>query len=124
MKTDIKNRNDIIKLVDAFYKKVKTDAVIGYFFTDVARVNWEVHLAKMYDFWENIMFYSGDYNGNPMVAHKELHKKSPMNTKHFQHWNKLFTDTVDELFAGEKADLIKERAFNISVAMMHKSLEA
>jgi len=36
MKTEIKNREDIIKLVDAFYTKVKTDTVIGYLFNDVA----------------------------------------------------------------------------------------
>ena len=32
MKPDIKNRDDIIRLVDAFYDKIKTDKEIGYFF--------------------------------------------------------------------------------------------
>ena len=122
MKTDIKNRNDIEKLVNAFYEKVKTDKVIGYLFTDVAHVNWESHLPKMYDFWENILFSTGNYNGNPMVKHKELHEKSEMNKSHFQHWNTLFNKTVDELFVGQKAEEIKERAINISAAMMYKTL--
>lgn len=121
MKTDIKNRKDIEKLVDAFYDKIKTDEAIGYLFNDVAKVDWKLHLPKMYEFWENVMFFTGNYNGNPMVTHKELHQKSPMNTKHFQRWNSLFNQTVDELFKGEKANEIKERAFNISAAMMHKS---
>ena len=58
MKTDIRNRKDIEKLVNTFYDKVKTDDVIGYLFNDVAKVNWENHLPKMYNFWENILFFT------------------------------------------------------------------
>ncbi len=122
MKTDIRNRKDIEKLVNAFYEKVKTDEVIGYLFTDVAKVNWELHLPKMYDFWENILFSTGNYNGNPMVKHKELHEKSEMNQEHFQQWNALFNQTVDKLFEGTKADEIKNRAINISAVMMYKTI--
>lgn len=122
MKTDIKNRTDIEKLVNAFYDKIKIDTKIGYFFTDVVKVNWELHLPKMYDFWENVLFSTGNYEGNPMVAHKNLHQKSETTKAHFDHWNKMFAKTVDELFAGEKANEIKQRAMNISAAMMYKTL--
>ena len=122
MKTDIKNRNDIEKLVNAFYDKIKTDGTIGYFFTDVAKVNWELHLPVMYDFWENILFFNGNYTGNPMVKHKELHQKSEMKEAHFQHWNALFNETVDQLFIGEKATEIKQRAMNISALLMYKTI--
>ncbi len=121
MKTDIKNRKDIEKLVSVFYSKIKKDATIGYFFNDVAKVNWEKHLPKMADFFENILFSSGDYDGNPMVAHEELHKKSEVRNEHFQHWIVLFDATVDGLFEGIKADEIKQRATNIAAAMMHKA---
>ena len=119
MKTDIKNRADIEKLVNVFYGKVREDAAISYFFNDVAKVNWENHLPKMCDFFENILFSSGNYNGNPMQAHEELHKKSEVRAEHFQHWNVLFDATVDELFKGAKAEEIKQRAMNIAAAMMH-----
>jgi hemoglobin len=122
MKTDIKNRADIEKLVNAFYDKIKTDPEISYFFNDVAKVNWENHLPKMYDFFENILLSSGNYDGNPMIAHEELHKKSEVSREHFQHWNILFDKTVDELFAGVKAEEIKQRATNIAAAMMRKTL--
>jgi hemoglobin len=122
MKTDIRNRKDIEKLVNAFYDKVKKDEAIGYLFNDVAKVNWELHLPKMYDFWENILFYSGNYSGSPMVVHKELHEKSTMNQEHFQHWNALFNQTVDKLFEGSKAEEIKNRASNIAHVMMYKTL--
>ena len=121
MKTDIKNRKDIEKLVNAFYVKIKVDTSINYFFNEVAKVKWEEHLPKMYDFFENILFSSGNYEGNPMATHQELNKKSPVSSDHFKHWNKLFGDAVDELFIGKNAEEIKERAKNISAAMIHKT---
>lgn len=124
MKTDIRHRKDIEKLVNSFYDKVKTDEVIGYLFIDVAQVNWELHLPKMYGFWENILFFSANYEGNPMAKHKELHQKSTMTKTHFDHWNQLFIQTVDELFQGKKAEEIKNRALNISAAMMYKTLSS
>lgn len=123
MKNDIQNREDIIKLVDAFYDTVIADEVIGYLFTDVAKVNWSLHLPKMYDFWENILFSTGNFEGNPMLKHKELNQKSKLTEGHFNHWNKLFNTTVDELFLGKKAEEIKSRAMNISQMMMQKAVD-
>lgn len=124
MKTDISTRTDIERLVDAFYEKIKTDQTIGYLFNEVAKVDWQKHLPVMYDFWENILFSAGNYNGNPMVKHKELHARSTMNTTHFAKWLYLFSATVDEIFIGEKAEEIKERARNIAAAMMYKTLNS
>ena len=121
MKRDIKNREDIEKLVTIFYDKVKQDPAISYFFDDVAKVNWENHLPKMCDFFENILLSSGNYDGNPMVAHEELHKKSEVKENHFERWKSLFDATVDELFIGVKAEEVKRRATNIAGAMMHKT---
>lgn len=120
MKVDIKSRNDIELLVNTFYEKVKTDEVIGYIFNDVAKVNWSKHLPIMYNFWENIVFHTGNYEGNPMSTHQKLHEKSPTTLQHFQRWNQLFTQTVDELFEGEKAEMIKQRAQSISTVMQIK----
>ncbi len=120
MKKDIANRTDIERLVDLFYEKVKSDETIGYFFTDVVKVNWTQHLPIMYDFWENAVFYSGSYNGNPMLQHTAIHSISPFTMKHFQQWNQLFNDSVDELFEGDKASLIKQRAQSIATVMQIK----
>lgn len=120
MKKDIANRDDIILLINSFYEKVKKDQVIGYIFNDVAKVNWKKHLPVMYDFWENVIFFTGAYTGNPMTAHKQLHQKTPLNAEHFQEWIKLFTQTVDELFEGDKAELTKQRAISIATVMQLK----
>ena len=123
MKKDIKTRGDIELLVRTFYEKVKPDPVIGHIFTKVVGVNWEKHLPTMFDFWENTLFYTGSYSGNPMQSHKKLHSLFPLNEEHFQRWVNLFTETVDELFEGEKARLAKQRAVSISTVMRIKILQ-
>lgn len=120
MKRDISNRADIQQLVDTFYDKVRSDEVIGYLFNEVAQVNWPQHLPRMYDFWENIIFQTGSFKGNPMVPHMQLHEKSPLTKEHFARWQQLFFATVDELFAGEKAELAKQRALSIATMMQLK----
>ena len=123
MKTDIKNKDDIKILVDAFYQKIRTDATIGYLFTEVAAVNWEKHLPTMYDFWDNILFYTGNFDGNPMMKHRALNQKRSLTKSHFKHWTKLWKNTVDDLFEGQKASEIKIRANNISKAMISKVIQ-
>jgi len=120
MKNDIQNRADIELLVRSFYDKVKTDDTIGYIFNDIARVNWEKHFPVMFDFWENVLFYTGVYNGNPLVIHQHLNRVVPLKLEHFNQWNKLFTQTVDELFEGNNAMLAKQRALSISTIMQIK----
>ncbi|HMP31292.1 MAG TPA: group III truncated hemoglobin [Saprospiraceae bacterium] len=120
MMRDIEEKKDIILLIDRFYDKVKEDQVIGYFFNDVAKVNWETHLPKMYEFWSKVVFSTGDYNGNPMSVHQAVHHQSTMTEDHFKHWVNLFHDTVDELFTGENAQLIKSRSATIAAIMVSK----
>jgi hemoglobin len=123
MKTDIRDRADIQQLIDAFYNKVRADEVIGYLFNDVAKVDWEHHLPRMYDFWENIIFQTGNFKGNPMIAHMQLHQKSPLNKEHFGRWQKLFLETVDELFEGDNAEIAKQRAMSIATIMQIKVIQ-
>jgi hemoglobin len=123
MKKDITTRMDIELLVTTFYDKVKTDPVIGHLFTTIFKVNWERHLPVMYDFWENTLFYTGSYTGNPMESHRRLHRIFPLKEEYFKQWVTLFTGTVDELFEGEKALLAKQRAFSIATIMKIKILQ-
>jgi hemoglobin len=123
MQKDIENRKDIELLVNSFYDKVKTDSVIGHYFTKVIPVNWEKHLPVMYDFWETVLFYTGTYTGNPMLKHMAIHEMSHFTKNHFLQWTYLFNQTVDELFKGPNADAIKERSQNISTVMQIKILK-
>lgn len=123
MKRDIENRADIELLVNKFYQKVVSDDVIGFIFSDIVKMNWEKHLPIMYDFWDNALFYTGSYSGNPMNLHKHLHHIRPLDSKHFTRWVSLFVETLDELFEGEKAALARQRAISIAAIMEEKILQ-
>lgn len=120
MKKDILHRKDIELLVNGFYSKVKQDQEIGFIFSDIVQVNWEKHLPVMYDFFENMLFYTGGYTGNPMELHKHLNRLFPLTTAHFEQWYLLFSTTVDELFSGATADLAKQRVKSIATVMQIK----
>lgn len=123
MKHDIENREDVMLLVNTFYNKVKHDETIGHFFNQVVKVNWEMHLPLMYDFWENIIFHKGGYTGNPMLIHKQLNEKSAMQKMHFDRWLQFFNETVNELFEGELAEQTKQRALSIATVMQINILQ-
>ena len=122
MKKDIETIEDIKKLIDTFYEKVKVDPVIGFIFNEVVRVNWEIHLPIMYKFWENTLFYTGSYEGNPLELHKNIHQLTPLTTLHFNQWIMLFNKSVDELFNGSNATLAKQRALSIATVLQIKIL--
>ena len=123
MKKDIENRADIELLVNTFYEKVLADKLLGIIFQKVAKVNWSTHLPVMYNFWENIILFTGTYEGNPMNLHKHLHHIKPLNKAHFDQWKSLFISSLDELFEGPKATLARHRTLKISNIIMGNLLE-
>lgn len=122
MLADIKNRDDIVTLVNTFYDEVRKDELLAPIFDERVKINWEKHLPVMYDFWENIVFYTGSYSGNPMDVHKQMHEKFSLSAGDFARWIQLFTSTVDSLFKGEHAELAKQRAISIATVMQLKIL--
>lgn len=122
-KKDITGRKDIELLVDTFYQKLRQDELLGFVFEDIARVNWVKHLPVMYDFFENMLFYTGAYTGNPMELHKQVNRLFPLTEAHFARWNFLFGNTVDELFAGDTAMLAKQRTKSIAAVMQLKIMD-
>ena len=122
MKKDIETVSDIKVLVDQFYEKVVTDPMIGYIFTDTFKVNWAKHLPIMYSFWENTLFYTGNYAGNPMIIHRRINELVHLTPEKFDRWVNIFCSTVNELFEGEKAELAKQRAESIATIMKIKIL--
>jgi hemoglobin len=109
-KPDIQGRVEIETLVNTFYDRVRSDEVLGFIFDKIAQTNWEAHLPKMYAFWETVMFRSGGFTGNPIAAHAKLVPLTNMGREQFDRWLTLFRSTVDDLFAGEHAEHIKNCA--------------
>jgi hemoglobin len=117
---DINRPEDIKMLVDSFYSKAMHDELIGHFFTEVIHLDLAEHMPIMYKFWNSVVFMDGSYQGNPMTKHIELNKKSKMEASHFQRWIDMWDATVDELFNGTNADLVKFRARSIKDLMHYK----
>lgn len=121
---DIETREDISELVADFYQKAISDPVIGYIFTDVARINLEHHLPIITDFWEMLLLgtvnFQAKYRRSPMQVHQMLDGKENLRMDHFGRWVNLFCETVDAKFAGATANLAKSRAFSIAETMRVK----
>lgn len=120
MKNDLQTRQDIALLVATFYEKVFADELIGYIFTDVAKVNIETHFPKITDFWEGILFQNPIYCGNPMQTHIHLNEQETLKPEHFERWIVIFKDTIDALFEGEKTEKAKQSALSIATLIQIK----
>ncbi|GAA1765591.1 group III truncated hemoglobin [Agromyces humatus] len=111
---DIRDRDDIARLVDAFYRKAFADPLIGPIFTEVARMDLNHHLPIMCDFWETVLFRTGAYRRNALALHVGLHAKSPLGAAHFDRWLDLWVANVDEQFTGDAAERAKTQARRIA----------
>lgn len=117
---DIEKNEDVELLVNTFYNKVQQNPVIGPFFNEVARVNWDIHLPRMYAFWRALLFGEAGFSGNPMAVHVHLNKQKALEAHHFEEWKKLFFETVDELFKGPVATLAKNKATQVASMILYK----
>lgn len=107
--SDIESQESIRFMVDSFYNDVRQDEFIGPIFEQVIH-DWEAHLPAMYQFWERLLFGSGNYKGNPFQKHVNL----PVGKEHFARWLELFTQTIDRNFSGPRAEQAKNLARNIA----------
>ena len=119
-KTDIASRADIERVIKNFYDLLLVDDLVGFLFTDIAKLDLETHLPKLADFWEDQLLGSKKYIGNPMRVHMQLHKLEPLKKEHFDRWLSHFNSTIDSAFTGPKAHLAKERALSIATVMQIK----
>jgi hemoglobin len=106
---DIQDRADVEMLVNSFYGKVKADALLSPIF-NLSEADWQRHLPRMYDFWDNWLFQTGAYRGGMMAVHVETNEKHRLSDELFDRWLKLFAESVDSLFVGERAEFVKEKA--------------
>ena len=101
---------DIARLVDAFYAKVRADSALGPVF-DRAISDWGPHLATMRRFWSSVMLTSGRYKGNPVAVHQRV---EGIEYDLFARWLALFEETCRELFDDAIADAFRDKAVRIA----------
>ena len=113
---DISTREDCERLVRTFYGRALTDPVIGFIFVDVAHLDLEAHVPKIASFWETILLGAQSYAGGAFRPHAEINAQVRLRAGHFERWLWLWRTTVDELFAGERAELAKSHAERVARA--------
>jgi hemoglobin len=119
---DIQDRADCERLVRAFYAKALDDPMIGWLFTDVAKLDLEAHVPTITSFWETMLLGERSYAGGAFAPHASLHRKAGLRGPHFDRWLMLWTATVDELFAGARAEEAKAHAVRVGRAF-HRRLQ-
>lgn len=118
-KKDIRDAADLELLIRNFYGRINANEHLREFFT---HTDWEAHIPVMIRFWENVLFFSGGYTGNPMQLHATIHKHRSINAKDFTIWLNLFYETADDLFDGPQVIQLKKKAKSISDIMQFKLL--
>lgn len=106
------NEEMIANLVENFYDRVRSDALIGPIFEE--RVSdWKAHLQQMCLFWSSVALMSGVYHGRPMPKHLPL----PVDARHFDRWLSLFAETAHELCPPSAAGHFIERVQRIAQSL-------
>lgn len=119
---DIEDRADCERLVRTFYGRAMADPVIGWLFVDVARIDLDEHIPVITSFWETMLLGARSYGGGAFGVHANLNAKAPLQAGHFVRWLTLWNMSVDELFAGERADEAKRHAERVANAF-HRRLQ-
>lgn len=110
---DIRTEKDVILLVERFYEKVLQDPLLSPFFR---LQDFNKHHSRMVHFWSFVLLDRPGYTTNVTEKHTGMR----LNKQHYDRWVTLFRETVDELFAGEKAALAKQRSFVMGWTMAAK----
>lgn len=107
-------RDDIVRLVDAFYDKVRRDGVLGPVFNPLVH-DWDGHKALLVRFWSSVVLGTREYRGNPMAVHRPL----PIDDGHFGRWLGLWRATTHEVLPAAQAELMHEHAMRIGASLRY-----
>ena len=122
-KPDLASRADIERFVELFYARLLGDEQLAPIFLDVAAIDLDVHLPHIKDYWCKLLLGETGYRRHTMNIHRKLHGRRPLRPEDFERWLAFFTETVDDHFAGERAERAKQIAAAIA-ANMQKTLPA
>jgi hemoglobin len=113
-KPDLDSPERIALFLEHFYGKLLKDDVLAPIFIDVAEIDIRTHLGHIRAYWEKLLLGADDYHRHTMNIHRALHNKRALTDADFDRWLLFFTSTIDEHFAGEKAERAKQVAKHIA----------
>lgn len=109
MAPDSITESSIPQLVDAFYARVREDAVLSPIFESKLAGRWDEHMPRMYAFWTKVLLGRGEFQSNVFGKHMAL---AGIEKEHFVRWLTLFRKTAIEVFGIDAANvpiLVAER---------------
>ncbi len=109
------NDQNIHTMVHSFYDKIRQDELLKDVFNNTIGDNWDPHLETMCRFWSSVLLTSGQYKGNPMVAHMRI---EGVERHFFERWLELFLETNNSLFQKDIATQIQVKAERIAQSLM------
>ena len=108
------SEDDIGRLVDRFYERVRRDDVLGRLFNNAVQ-DWPEHLETLRAFWSSVMLTSGRYKGSPMAAH--LRHRGAIRPEMFDRWLDLWRETASATLAGPDAAAVVAKAERIAESL-------
>jgi hemoglobin len=120
---DLDTRAQIHDLVVRFYREIVFDDVLGPVFTEVAEVDWAIHIPKLIDYWCRVLLGQPGYDGYILNAHQEVHEVETFRAELFDRWYLLFAQTIDVSWEGPIADRAKQHAARIAAVLARRLLD-
>lgn len=111
---DLITTEQISRLVDRFYERVRSDQELAPLFAQQMSLDWSEHLPRMKAFWRSVLLKTGEYKGKPVPAHTRM---TNVDTADFERWLELFGVTVQEVFAPEAQPVIIAAARRIATSL-------
>lgn len=111
------SRADIDALLPRFYAAVRAEPTLGPIFEGRIGTDdkvWRRHIAKIGDFWSNVMLHTRTYQGNPMRVHMGIPEIRPA---HFEIWLDLFEATARDMLPAGKANAFNSLARRIGASL-------
>ncbi|MDE2150564.1 MAG: group III truncated hemoglobin [Gammaproteobacteria bacterium] len=103
-KGDLDTPDAIAALVQQFYAKVLRHPGLRPFFNP-AHLSRQMPVIEAY--WERMLLGGARYRRNMVNAHREIHRRRRISSADFDSWLVSFVDTVDQCFAGPRAERAK-----------------
>ena len=110
MRADLRDE-DLHEVLVAFYASVADDPLLAQYF---AVVDMAAHMPRIVAFWSTILFHTGRYSGNAFRPHQSI---PGLTAEHFEQWVATLERTVDERFAGDSVERMKDLARRIAYSM-------
>jgi hemoglobin len=126
MKPDLDSKENIKTFIELFYEKVLADKLLAHIFTDVAKIDINVHIPIIRSYWEKLLLGEDVYKRHTMNIHRDIHAKFPLTKVEFDRWLSLFIETAREHFTGNKTEraiqIASSIASNMDISLNKKNL--